>query len=77
MATVAVWLVFAFGLGLIMRLAGLPPLVGYLLAGFILSFQGYASNHLLEEVAHAGVLLLLFGVGLKLRLKSLFRYFQQ
>jgi len=73
MATVAVWLVFAFALGLIMRLAGLPPLVGYLLAGFILRFQGYETNHLLEEVAHAGVLLLLFGVGLKLRLKSLFR----
>lgn len=73
MATVAIWLVFAFGLGLVMRMAGLPPLVGYLLAGFILGFQGYESNHLLEEVAHAGVLLLLFGVGLKLRLKSLFR----
>ena len=73
MLTVSIWLMFAFGLGLIMRLAGLPPLVGYLAAGFGLSFYGYESNHLLEEVAHAGVLLLLFGVGLKLRLKSLLR----
>ena len=73
MLTVSIWLIFAFSLGLIMRLVGLPPLVGYLAAGFALSFYGYESNHLLEEVAHAGVLLLLFGVGLKLRLKSLLR----
>jgi predicted Kef-type K+ transport protein len=73
MVTAAIWLSFAFGLGLIMRLIGLPPLVGYLLAGFILSANGYESNDLLEEVAHAGVLLLLFGVGLKLKLKSLVR----
>jgi predicted Kef-type K+ transport protein len=73
MITVAIWLMFAFSLGLFMRLIGLPPLVGYLAAGFALSFKGYESSHLLEEVSHAGVLLLLFGVGLKLRLKSLLR----
>lgn len=73
MMTVSVWLMFAFGFGLAMRVVGLPPLVGYLLAGFVLSFNGYESSHLLEEVAHAGVLMLLFGVGLKLRLKSLLR----
>lgn len=73
MVTVAVWLMFAFGLGLAMRVLGLPPLVGYLFAGFVLSFKGYETSVLLDEVAHAGVLLLLFGVGLKLRLKSLLR----
>ena len=73
MITVAIWLMFAFSLGLLMRLIGLPPLVGYLAAGFALSFNGYESSQLLEEVSHAGVLLLLFGVGLKLRLKSLLR----
>ena len=36
MVTVAIWLMFAFGLGLAMRLLGLPPLVGYLFAGFAL-----------------------------------------
>ena len=56
-----------------MRLIGLPPLVGYLAAGFALSSYGYESNTILKEVAHAGVLLLLFSVGLKLRIKSLFR----
>jgi len=69
----SIWLAFAFVLGLFMRLLGLPPLVGYLLAGFLLSAQGYESHPILEQVAHAGVLLLLFGVGLKLRLKSLIR----
>ena len=73
MFTAAIWLSFAFGLGLLVRLVGLPPLVGYLAAGFILSANGYESNELLAEVAHAGVLLLLFSVGLKLRLKSLLR----
>jgi predicted Kef-type K+ transport protein len=73
MITAAIWLSFAFGLGLLMRLVGLPPLVGYLAAGFILSANGYETNDLLAEVAHAGVLLLLFSVGLKLRLKSLLR----
>lgn len=73
MITVSIWLAFAFSLGLIMRLIGLPPLVGYLAAGFALSFKGYETSHLLEEVSHAGVLLLLFSVGLKLRLKNMLR----
>ena len=67
------FLIVAFGFGYLVYRVGLPPMVGYLLAGFILSANGYESNHLLEEVAHAGVLLLLFGVGLKLKLKSLVR----
>lgn len=73
MLTATIWLSFAFGLGLLMRLIGLPPLVGYLAAGFILSANGHASNEILYQVAHAGVLLLLFSVGLKLQLKSLLR----
>jgi predicted Kef-type K+ transport protein len=73
MLTATIWLSFAFGLGLLMRLIGLPPLVGYLAAGFFLSALGHESNAILYEVAHAGVLLLLFSVGLKLRIKSLLR----
>lgn len=73
MLTAVIWISLAFVCGLVVRLIGLPPLVGYLAAGFILSSQGYTSNHLLEEVSHAGVLMLLFGVGLKLHLKSLLR----
>lgn len=73
MATATIWLSFAFGLGFFARLIGLPPLVGYLAAGFLLSMNGYESNDVLEAVAHTGVLLLLFSIGLKLRLKSLVR----
>ncbi|MDH5601956.1 MAG: cation:proton antiporter [Gammaproteobacteria bacterium] len=73
MLTVTIWLSFAFALGLGVRLIGLPPLVGYLAAGFILSAMGHESNIILKEVSHAGVLLLLFSVGLKLRLQSLVR----
>lgn len=73
MVTVTIWLSFAFALGLGVRLVGLPPLVGYLAAGFLLSALGHESNPILKEVSHAGVLLLLFSVGLKLRLQSLIR----
>lgn len=73
MITVATWLSFAFVSGLIMRSIGLPPLIGYLITGFSLSIYGYESNDLLASVSHAGVLILLFSVGLKLELKSLFR----
>jgi len=69
----AVWISFAFVLGFLVRPLGLPPLVGYLVAGFVLSAYGYQGDDLLARLAHAGVLLLLFSVGLKLRWKSLVR----
>ncbi len=73
MFTAGIWLSFAFVLGLLVRQVGLPPLIGYLVAGFTLSSLGYESNAILKEVAHAGVLMLLFSVGLKLRLRTLLR----
>ena len=63
----------AFGLGFVVSLFGLPPLVGYLAAGFTLNLLGFSGGDLLHELAHTGVLLLLFTVGLKLRWRSLFR----
>jgi len=69
----AVWISFAFVLGFIARHVGLPPLIGYLVAGFALSAYGYHGGENLAHLAHVGVLLLLFTVGLKLRLKSLVR----
>lgn len=73
----AVWIACAFTLGLTVRAIGLPPLVGYLAAGFAISglgrfiefpeYGGEVINHL----AHLGVLLLLFTVGLKLRVRNL------
>lgn len=73
--TVGLTLAFALGMGA--RLVGLPPLVGFLAAGFALSGLGQGAGldlgafDLLEPVAHLGVLLLLFTVGLKLRLGQL------
>ena len=67
----ALWIGAAFTLGLLGRQFGLPPLAGYLLAGFVLHAFHFESGPLLDAVAHYGVLLLLFSVGLKLDLRSL------
>jgi predicted Kef-type K+ transport protein len=67
------WLALAFLLGLFSRYLGLPALVGYLAAGFVLNALDQQGSKLLDHIAHAGVLLLLFSVGLKLRIKSLTR----
>lgn len=75
----AIWIGLAFCLGLIVRLIGLPPLVGYLVAGFAISYAnqnfGLPSDQgvILEHIAHLGVILLLFTVGLKLNLKNIFK----
>lgn len=63
----------AFVLGLLARQLGLPPLVGFLAAGFLLHGSGLSQIPALSEIAHLGVLLLLFSVGLKLRLRNLIR----
>ncbi|MCK2150770.1 cation:proton antiporter [Marinobacter alexandrii] len=73
----ALWISFAFVLGLLVKGFGLPPLVGYLAAGFLLSGLSAVSGLTIEatdalgHIAHLGVLLLLFTVGLKLKLKSI------
>jgi predicted Kef-type K+ transport protein len=68
---------FAFFFGLAVRQLGLPPLVGFLAAGFAinifgpsLGLPGYTSETL-DHVAHLGVLMLLFTVGLKLKLEQI------
>jgi glutathione-regulated potassium-efflux system ancillary protein KefC len=63
----------AFVLGLGVRFVGLPPLVGFLLAGFGLNFAGYVSTPELETAADVGVTILLFSIGLKLRVGTLLR----
>jgi predicted Kef-type K+ transport protein len=65
---------FAFFFGLAVRQIGLPPLVGFLAAGFAINTFGPAmglphyTGETLGHVAHLGVLMLLFTVGLKLKL---------
>ena len=61
----------AFVLGFGARLIGLPPLVGFLIAGFLLGALGMQSSDGLREIADLGVTLLLFTIGLKLKVRQL------
>ena len=67
------WIVAAFFCGSAVSRIGLPPLVGYLAAGFILNGLGIDGGPTLEKAADIGVTLLLFTIGLKLKLKALAR----
>ena len=69
----AALLATAFLLGFFAKRIGLPPLVGYLVAGFALHAFGYEVTEAIEVVSELGILLLLFGIGLKLRPKTLAR----
>jgi predicted Kef-type K+ transport protein len=69
----AIWIAGALLLGLAASRIGLPPLVGFMASGFVFSSFGMEPSPLLDDLAHAGVLLLLFAVGLKLRIKTLLR----
>jgi len=69
----SLWLAIAFVFGYGARRLGLPPLVGYLIAGFVLHALGARSGGLVDEIADIGVLLMLFSIGLKLQLKTLAR----
>lgn len=68
-----VLLLAAFLSGFVARAFGLAPLVGYLVAGIVLHGLGYEQTEAIEGVAQLGVLLLLFGIGLKLKLRTLGR----
>ncbi|MGD8842717.1 MAG: cation:proton antiporter [Gammaproteobacteria bacterium] len=61
----------AYASGLAARSVGLPPLVGYLITGFGLYAGGGRITPTLAEFSEMGVTLLLFSIGLKLRLGSL------
>ena len=69
-----IWIGVAFLLGFASSRIHLPPLVGYLIAGLTLSAFGYEGGAMLDEIAHLGVLFLLFTVGLHIRLKNILRY---
>ena len=67
------WLSIAFVLGFAARQVGLPPLVGFLVAGFALKAMGAEPGRFLHQFAEMGVTLLLFTIGLKLRVQTLLR----
>ena len=68
-----IWIVFAFGCGLGVRLLALPPLIGYLGAGFLLNFLGVLPAAGLQTLADLGITLMLFTIGLKLNIRDLFK----
>ncbi len=73
-ATLALSLAFAFLFGLAAVRLRMPPLVGYLLAGIVLSpyTPGWvADTHLAPQLAEIGVMLLMFGVGTHFALRDL------
>jgi CPA2 family monovalent cation:H+ antiporter-2 len=73
-ATVAVGIVVAFIFGVLAARIGMPPIVGYLLAGVAVGpfTPGYvADSGLASQLAELGVILLMFGVGLHFSLNDL------
>lgn len=65
------WLLIALVLGFLVQQIRLPPLVGFLCAGFLLHALGIDGGPILQKFASMGVTLLLFTIGLKLRLRNL------
>lgn len=66
-------LLVAFVLGFGCKIINMPPLIGYLVAGFCLHALGYSSNPQLEEIANLGITIMLFTIGLKLNIKDLIK----
>ncbi len=63
----------AYIAGLLASSLSFPPLVGYLLAGYALNYFHFEVMHNLTHLADIGIQLLLFTVGLKIKLSSLIR----
>ena len=53
----ALWLTMAFVAGFAFQLIALPPLIGFLVAGFTLNFLGTKPTLFLSELADMGVTL--------------------
>ena len=73
MLTATAYLTVVFACAFLAVLVRLPPLVGFLAAGFVLSALGVAEAPVLQSAAEIGVALLLFGIGLKLDVRALLR----
>jgi predicted Kef-type K+ transport protein len=68
-----IWVFFAFICGLIVHTIGLPPLIGFLTAGFILHFIGIEPGEVLEHLSSLGITLMLFTIGLKMHVGDLLK----
>ncbi|SIS58925.1 cation:proton antiporter family protein [Neptunomonas antarctica] len=68
-----IWILFAFVCGLTVKFFSLPPLIGFLFAGFSLHFMGIEPTASLDSLADLGITLMLFTIGLKLHVKDLLK----
>ncbi len=67
----ALLLLIAFFAGMGFRRLGYPPLLGFLLAGFVAHELGVGNTETIQPLADLGITLLLFTIGLKLNLREL------
>ncbi|TBR44221.1 potassium transporter Kef [Marinomonas agarivorans] len=68
-----IWILVAFLCGSVIKFMGLPPLIGFLIAGFTLNALGFQSSDTLTMLADLGITLMLFTIGLKLHFQDLFK----
>lgn len=73
MTHIVTMLLVVLACALVATAARLPPLVGYLAAGFVLAGIGAPPGHTVQEVGNLGVTLLLFVIGLELDVRTLAR----
>lgn len=73
MDTAIIYLTITFALGFGATLVRLPPLVGFLAAGFVLRALGVGVLPELPVLSDLGVMMLMFTIGLKLDVRTLLR----
>ncbi|MFC3121719.1 cation:proton antiporter domain-containing protein [Agaribacter flavus] len=61
----------AFLCGFACKFIHLPPLVGFLTAGFVMNALGFSANDTIETIANLGITIMLFTIGLKLNIADL------
>jgi len=69
----ALWIATAFLFGFSAKQINLPPMVGYLVAGFIINSINIKPISSLSTISHFGITILLFTIGLKLDIKRLMK----
>ena len=72
----AIWLSTAFLMGFIVKKFHLPSLIGFLITGFILNSLDLAQgsiSQLLDTLSSLGVMLLLFTIGLKIKVNNILK----
>ena len=67
------WILIAFICGFAAKQINLPPLIGYLAAGFGLHAFGVVPHSNLETLANLGITLMLFTIGLKVNVQTLLK----